>query len=255
MILEALKKPSLILPKKHIILLSHMRANTTLLGHIFGSHPDVSGYYEHHIGYYSWKSLVREKIKFSTENPKEPTTKYYFDKILHNEHVVSDGVWKKEDVSLFFMLRKPERTIKSIVKLYKRVNPEHNFSSIDFATNYYIERLDKIASIAEEYSQEKDVFYLDSERIINSTEDTLNRISNWFGLSPNLSSEYKLFELSGKRTYGDSSEYIKNRRVSKNNSNYDDVIIGDKALALAESSYDKAKKRILDVAKYSVADT
>ena len=34
---------------QHIFLLSHMRANTSLISHILGSHPQISGYYEMHL--------------------------------------------------------------------------------------------------------------------------------------------------------------------------------------------------------------
>jgi len=39
-----------------------MRANTSLFGHILGSSPEINGYYEMHISYYSWKSLIRQKL-------------------------------------------------------------------------------------------------------------------------------------------------------------------------------------------------
>ena len=34
-----------------IFLLSHMRAFTSLAGHILGSHPQINGYFEMHISY------------------------------------------------------------------------------------------------------------------------------------------------------------------------------------------------------------
>ncbi|MGR5246652.1 hypothetical protein [Vibrio alfacsensis] len=252
MLVEAIKKPALLLPKKHIILISHMRANTTLLGHIFGSHHNISGYYEHHIGYYSWKSLIRKKIKFSRENPAEPVTDYYFDKILHNEHHIKESIFQQDNVSLFFMLRRPDMAIKSIVKLYQRVNPSHDFARVDLATKYYIERLSEIENIAVKYAKMKDVYYLDSETIINNTDYTLNKISHWFNLKPTLNSEYKLFELSGKRKHGDSSENIKNGFVSKKPSNYENIIIEDELSLKAENAYLKTKKRILCLAKSQI---
>jgi hypothetical protein len=38
-------------PYARIFLLSHMRAFTSLAGHILGSHPQINGYYEMHISY------------------------------------------------------------------------------------------------------------------------------------------------------------------------------------------------------------
>ncbi len=54
--------PPLVLQHRNIFLLSHMRANTSLFGHLMGSHPEVEGYYEMHIGYHSWRSLWRQKL-------------------------------------------------------------------------------------------------------------------------------------------------------------------------------------------------
>ena len=44
--MNALSKPC-----ARIFLLSHMRAYTSLAGHILGSHPQINGYYEMHLGY------------------------------------------------------------------------------------------------------------------------------------------------------------------------------------------------------------
>lgn len=252
MISEFLKKPHLLMPKKHIILMSHMRANTTLLGHIFGSHPDMSGYYEHHIGYYSWKSLIRQKIKFSYENPYEPVTKFYFDKILHNERPVSEKVWDMNNVSLLFMLRKPERTIKSIIKLYQRIEPNHKLVSTKFAAEYYINRLCEISTIAKSYSEKKKVFYLDSEVIVENTEKSLEEISNWFSLNPKLCSEYKLFELSGKVRHGDSSENIKNGYVNKNKTSYEDIEIEKELLEMCLIAYERNREIILNISHRNI---
>jgi hypothetical protein len=43
-----------------IFLLSHMRAFTSLAGHILGSHPQVNGYYEMHISYEDAFALDRQ---------------------------------------------------------------------------------------------------------------------------------------------------------------------------------------------------
>ena len=246
---EILKQPSILLPKQHIFLCSHMRANTTLLGHILGSHPDISGYYEHHIGYSSWKSLIRNKMKFSLENPAEPVTKYYFDKILHNEHYVTDDILQRQNVSLFFMLRKPELTIKSIINLYRSIDPQNAFSSSEFATDYYIDRVNKIAEIARKYAQNKPIYYLDAESLVEDTERTLQTISFWFALSPELDAKYRLFTLTGKKHYGDSSENIKTGSIKKAKTGYKDIKLDSAMLNKAEYAYGSARTCLLDLAE------
>ncbi len=226
-----------------------MRANTTLLGHIFGSHDDISGYYEHHIGYYSWKSLLREKMKFFSENPREPVTSIYFDKVLHNGHYIDDKILNNDNVSVFFMLREPERTVKSIVSLYNRINPKDSFCDPNYAADYYINRLSQMLNIATKYSKKKDVYYLDSESLISNSKATLSNISSWFSIDPELKSEYKTFELSGKKKYGDSSENIKRGVISKKASNYDEIEIEEASIRKCIDAYNFTRDGLLRIAK------
>jgi hypothetical protein len=67
-----------------IFLLSHMRAFTSLIGHILGSHAKINGYYEMHLSYYSSDSLDQQlKLYKKTESIKAHSH-YLFDKLLHN---------------------------------------------------------------------------------------------------------------------------------------------------------------------------
>lgn len=232
-----------------------MRANTTLLGHIFGSHDDISGYYEHHIGYYSWKSLLRNKLKFSNENPREPVTSIYFDKVLHNEHYIDDKILKNHNVSVFFMLREPEKTLKSIVSLYNKIDPNDELCDPHYAAEYYIYRLDEMLRIATKYSELKDVYYLDSEALVGGAEVALSKISDWFSIIPVLKPEYKTFELSGKRKYGDSSENIKKGVINTKPSNYDEIDIEEKILSNCTEAYNVTRNGFLSLAKASVVKT
>jgi len=47
-------------PYARIFLLSHMRAFTSLAGHILGSHPQINGYYEMHLSYEDASALDRQ---------------------------------------------------------------------------------------------------------------------------------------------------------------------------------------------------
>lgn len=226
-----------------------MRANTTLLGHVFGSHDDISGYYEHHIGYYSWKSLLRKKIKFFNENPSEPVTSIYFDKVLHNEHHIDSKVLKRNNFSVFFMLRQPEMTVKSIVSLYKKFDPKDELANPSYAAEYYINRLEEMLRIASKYSETKDVYYLDSEALISESELALSKMSDWFSIKPELKSEYKTFELSGKKKYGDSSENIKKGVISSSLSNYDQIYIEEESLKHCIDAYNVTREGLLHLAK------
>ena len=121
------KNPSLLNGKKHLFLLSHMRANTSLMGHLLGSHPEINGYYEMHIGYYSAKSLLRQKALYCEAHSLKSNSTYMFDKVLHNEHEVTDSMLTNSRCHFLLSIRSPEYTVPSIVSLYRKAHPEQIF--------------------------------------------------------------------------------------------------------------------------------
>ena len=134
-----------------IIMLSHMRANTSLFGHILGNNPEINGYYEMHIGYYSWKSLIRQKLKYLEEHQFKKGSKYIFDKVLHNEHAVNCGMLIEQNAKIIISLRSPEETIPSIIKLYQeKVDPKHEFARFSGAADYYKQRLATLNDYSEQ---------------------------------------------------------------------------------------------------------
>jgi hypothetical protein len=71
-----------------IFLLSHMRAYTSLAGHILGSHPRINGYYEMHISYEDAAALDRQLAVFLEGDALKPGSRYLFDKLLHNNYTL-----------------------------------------------------------------------------------------------------------------------------------------------------------------------
>ena len=123
-ILNALiDNPRLVVQHRNIFLLSHMRANTSLFGHLIGSHPEVEGYYEMHIDYYSWKSLWRQKLRHFSGHRAKPGARFMFDKVLHEGHHVAPEILRRETSRTIFMLREPGQSVKSLVALYRKRNP------------------------------------------------------------------------------------------------------------------------------------
>ena len=51
--------PSVLKPRKYIFLLSHIRGYTTVLGHILGSHREISGYAETWTSYQTPRDLLK----------------------------------------------------------------------------------------------------------------------------------------------------------------------------------------------------
>ncbi|MCE0493273.1 hypothetical protein [Vibrio salinus] len=251
MIGEIINKPLILIPSKHIFLISHMRANTSLFGHLIGSSNEVSGYYEMHIGYYSWKSLYRQKLLYHSIHKKEPVTKYYFDKILHSEHEINIELVNNYNFNIIFMLREPERTIKSICKLYRRVDSKNKLSSVEGAADYYINRLLDIELFADKIDDYQRCVYLDAECLINNTDESLFFLKETLNLKEKLSSEYKQFELTGKKKFGDSSLNINAGHVIHPDKNkYGDIIIDPNLTKKCEDVYFNVRNKLVNKCQY-----
>jgi hypothetical protein len=217
MISSTIKNPLILQQHQHIFLMSHMRANTSLFGHILGNNKQISGYYEMHIGYYSWKSLYRQKILYSKDHHIDAKTKYFFDKVLHSEHEVKPIILNRANVLTIFSLRKPDTTIPSILKLYEKVDKNHEFATLKGATDYYISRLNGLKKLAEQTDR---FIYIDADAIRTNTEQLLTFLTQKLALSEPLRPQYSTKELTGKGNTGDHSENLKAGAVKATTTDY-----------------------------------
>jgi len=197
-----IRHPSILRPYKHILLLSHMRANTSLFGHLLGSNPEIEGYYEMHIGYYSWKSFIRQKLKYFAEHTPKKNAVYMFDKVLHNEHHINTDILTNND-KIIIMVREPLATIKSIQKLFSKVDPTHEYNNEEYAKAYYIARLDELVKLAKALKGR--YYFLNADDLIQSPDSVLKSLSQNLSLNKALTKTYKMFKNTGKKGAGDSS--------------------------------------------------
>ena len=200
------KVPNILNGKKHLFLLSHMRANTSLMGHLLGSHPEINGYYEMHIGYYSAKSLLRQKALYCEAHSLKPKSTYMFDKVLHNEHEVTDAMLTNSRCHFLISIRAPEYAVPSIVSLYRKAHPEHEFIEPKNAAHYYCQRLEALAAMVKRCAF--DYLYLDADVIKVNPSDTLERLTSYLALSSPLTSRYEKMHNTGKAKAGDSSSSL-----------------------------------------------
>lgn len=232
------RRPSLLWPaSRYCLLISHMRANTSLLGHIIGSHPDVSGYYEQHVGYSGARSLFRGRLLFHKRNPTARVTPIYFDKVLHNHHEIGPRVLARSDVCAIFALRAPEEAIRSLVALYSRVDPDHQWGTAEGAAAYYQERLIRIKELWHQAGRGSFRLYMDAEALVANTEVVLNAFSERLELVPRLQSRYETFALTGKRGYGDSSSAIEKGHVAASGKTYEGIQVPASLLHEARDTY------------------
>ena len=238
-----MKSIAVLAPKHHIFLLSHMRAYTSLFGLIMGSNPAICGYYEMHIGYYSWKSLVRQKLLYFKQEIPKPGFGFMFDKILHNDHHISLQILNSGKASAIFCLRRPEEAIPSILSLYQRIEPAHEFCSASIATQYYIARLDMLENIARKL--ERDFFYMDAEALKHEPDHCLANLSKWLNLQTPLSTTYEVQRMTSRERYGDTSERIKSGQITRDRSDFSRLQIEENLMKSASLAHDRVREVLI----------
>lgn len=205
--------PALLRPYRRIFLLSHMRAYTSLFGHILGSHPDIEGYYEFQIGYHSWRSLIRQKLHYFYYHGHSPKRRaqYLLDKILHNDHRLDASILNRPGNAYVFCLRPPDETIPSIIQLYQRIAPGHRWTTESGAFDYYMSRLTGLEHLSENLACP--YLYMDAECLTNDTTRALTFLTYSLNLTTPLEPEYHRGPMTGQPSRGDPSERIESGRV------------------------------------------
>ncbi len=190
----------------YLLLFSHMRAYTTLLGHIFGSHPQITGYCEMHMRLRNQQELHRLARAVARRSRKHYRDRYVFDNLLHNHLPIGRKVLRRNDLHRLVMVRHPRATIESVLRLQARY-----ISEVGEAERYYLERLERLKRIVIESDGE--CLFMQGEALVQRTDEVLQTLSEWLQLEQPLSSEYQRFQHTGKRRVGDSSAHIHTGRV------------------------------------------
>jgi hypothetical protein len=226
-----------------VFLLSHMRAYTSLLGHILGSHPEIDGYYEMHRSYASGEDLegqVREYVR--REHPK-PRSHYLFDKLLHNDFTLNLALPALGNAVILVALRQPEPTLKSIVSLFAKKAIDDLYADPAGATRYYVERLQALAAFSRQ--QPKRYYYFDAERIRNDTRRLLDDLGQWLQLGSPLTADYQLFAQTGVAGKGDSSPAIATGRIIRQTNRYPDIALDPALLQQATQAYRRCRQQLV----------
>lgn len=211
---EIASNPNILMTRsRYLFILSHMRSRSSVLSHLLGSNIDICGYSELHKSYLRYSDILLLKTGLQKSLGCDLNGKYLLDKLLHNKYCVSSDVLRSVSPKIIILLREPEATIQSIIKM------KQNSSDLSFdpaiaavhAVKYYCERLKYLSEFAANLRQ--DFFLLDSSDLIDNTSQSLARITEWLGLDFSLVSEYMLFNNTGKPGFGDPSENIMSGRL------------------------------------------
>ena len=233
-----------------IFLLSHMRAFTSLAGHILGSHPEINGYFEMHISYDDASALNKQLDVLQEHEALKQNSHYLFDKLLHNDYQLKPELPGFDGIKILLALRQPEHTIKSIVNLFAQKETVELYASPEEATKYYNERLEVLADFCRTFAQ--GYYYFDAELLQSAPEILLPAMSGWLELDSPLSERYKLFSHTGKARKGDSSNLIHSGAIDKTRIDYSHIRLPEDELKRAIMAYQNCRQLIIDNANDSV---
>jgi hypothetical protein len=224
------RTPTLALKKfDTIVLLSHMRARTSLLSHLLGSHPEIAGYYEQHLRHRNPTFNFNIRSALLAENLISPETRYLFDKTLHTHLDPAPHSTSRKII----MMRAPEETIASIVTMGKTRDTKWQDQQLAFA--YYCYRLKEIVEFARQ-SPDK-ILFLHADDLVQAPGPLLDQLSSYLGLKTPLKSEYQAFAKTGQPSSGDPSKSIQSGKIvasEKKPFHFDDP----KCLDVAQTIYD-----------------
>jgi len=227
-----------------------MRAYTSLAGHILGSHPQINGYYEMHLSYEYPAALDKQLALYQQSDALKPNSRYLFDKLLHNDYVLQSERMEMVECKILLSLAQPERTIQSIVHLYRQKDGEELYASPVAAADYYMARVKSLVEFSRDHPQ--GYTYFDAELLQHAPEVLLPKLSAWLELDSPLSERYALFSQTGKVGKGDSSERIHRGSIDKTKSDYSHIAIPQDLLAAAQTVYRECRERIIAGAVDSV---
>lgn len=230
-------------PYARIFLLSHMRALTSLAGHILGSHPQINGYYEMHLGYEDAAALEQQLDVYRAGDVLKPNSRYLFDKLLHNDYVLKPEQLGGADIKILVALAEPEHTIKSIVYLFRQKPDPDLYASPVEAAKYYVERVQALADFCQ--TPPRRYFYFDAELWQRAPAQLLPKLAGWLELDSPLSERYETFSHTGKAGKGDSSPRIHGGRIDTSRADYSHIALPEDSLRAAQAAYLDCRERMI----------
>ncbi len=232
---------------QHIFLISHMRANSSLISHILGSHPQINGYYEMHLSYQAQDDLAKQRQQYAQKDTIKPALSglknYFFDKLLHNQYQLSTANFTSNKHKILVTIRPPEQSIKSIINLFQKKEGDHPYAKAELAMDYYIQRLQAMAQFCQQNKHA--YYYYDANLIRHQPQKLLTQLQNYLELSTPLNEDYQCFSLTGKAGAGDSSDNMRTGRIIKQQTNYHNIKLSNKQLDAIKRKAEHYRQHII----------
>ena len=220
-------------PRRHVLLFSHMRSYSSLIGHILGSHPEIDGYSELHQSYESDLDLVRQAMRVYELNDRHLDGRYVFDKVLHGHHKINPQVLGRSNVVALFTLRRPEATLRSSIAMARRRKKPDWKGNPDKLAGYYERRAAHLVELAGAKPQQSAVF--EAEAIIDRSDEFLAGLSELLRLKTPLTQGYDTFSHTGRAAFGDPTEVIKSGHIVRDRKRHEDIELDPDLVARLEA--------------------
>lgn len=191
-------------PVRYLFLISHMRSRSSLLSHVLGSHPEITGYFESHIAYRHKLDFVLLRHRVMESLDGAPLGRYVLDKVLHRWYITPQ-LMNRMGARAVFLLRDPESSLKSLVasNFFNAPTPA---ATLKRATVYYFKQLKWIQKCCGELKTRG--IFIESESLVNQTQRNFELLQERLELGSPLSESYQMFNDTGRAEYGDPSQLI-----------------------------------------------
>lgn len=193
-----------------LFVVSHTRSYSSLLCHILGSHPEISGCDEWHQSYVVTSSLERLARRIREQTGGAALGRYVLDKILHSHLEIGRSILARSDVRCVFLLREAEDTMKSMRNILHALGDPDRYTDLEILA-YYTDRLKEMARYSAQLGDRS--LFIESERLLDETGSVLDRLSQWLALREPLREEYRMFPNTGVPGHGDPSPHIRAGKV------------------------------------------
>lgn len=225
-------------PNQYVLILSHMRAGSSLLSRLLCNSPQILGYGETYMHYGADSDLdaMSGKVlyvlrKWLSENGDEKSDATYFlDKLVHN-YLIKEGesdLLLNEKFHLVFLLREPEGALPSTMRL---LNWDEQSSC-----KYYVDRIDRLVEYGQKINGKKPFFFIAYQDILHDTDKVFQGVEEFLKLKQPLTEDYQMTTKRG----GDQSDNLASGKIIRDKKKQTDIVISPEILEKANVSFNKA---------------
>jgi hypothetical protein len=222
--------------RRYILVLSHMRSYSSLLCHILGSHPEIAGYAEMHLGYTSSLDLLRLRAGVLRSLGDELPGRFVLDKVLHDEYPVSPAILDKANVYPVILIREPVASIRSVITMGERNRGVGWYSAPQAVTAYYVSRIRSLVLLAQQLTSP--YLFVRAEDIVERPSSLLPQIARFLDIGSPLTESYSIFPNTGRPGWGDESGAILAGRIVRPRDDPQPPPLGRALVSRAERAYD-----------------